>query len=91
MSPSFVRGMPILKILYDSYIAPKCTIPVLSTHLCSCRAMFTESNKKKRNAFLDARDWELSMYSKRSFILHSEWIPNRLCVHTNKSLYLKWG
>ena len=43
MSPLFVRGRPVLKIRYDSGVMPKCNILLLTTHLRSCRTMFTES------------------------------------------------
>ena len=47
MSPLFVRGRPVFKILYDSGLAPKCNIPLLGTHLRTCWTMFTQSKTKK--------------------------------------------
>ena len=32
-SPLFVRGRPVLKMLHDSGLAPKCNIPVLPSQL----------------------------------------------------------
>ena len=49
VSPLFVRGRPVLKILHDSGLAPKCDIPPLRTPLRSCRTMFTESQKNERS------------------------------------------
>ena len=47
MSPLFVRGRHVLKILYDSGLAPKCNVPLLRTHPRSCRTMFTKSPKNQ--------------------------------------------
>ena len=43
MLPLFVRGRPVLKILYESGLAPKCAILALS----SCPTKFTGSKKCK--------------------------------------------
>ena len=48
----FARGRPVLQMLGDSGLAPKCDIPLLRTHLRSCRTVFTES-KKRSNRFVN--------------------------------------
>ena len=58
MSPLFVRGRPVLKILYDSGLAPKCNMLLPGPYLRSCRTMFTE--RKRPSGMLqywDRRVW----------------------------------
>ena len=43
MSPLFVKGRPVLKVLYESGLEPKCNISLLRSHLRSRRTVFTEN------------------------------------------------
>ena len=52
MFPLFVSGRPVLQMLYDSGLVPKCSIPLLRTHLRSGRTMFAESKKDKEETKL---------------------------------------